>query len=107
MHKQHKEEGGTLGIKNINMRLAPEDISNRLTGFEHNAVTPIGSASPDMPIVLSHRRVLIAAANIIPPACLQDAPCLLAGNACKNNNNWKDLQKLLNFKNMKHTVFRS
>ncbi|KAK9916115.1 hypothetical protein WJX75_008808 [Coccomyxa subellipsoidea] len=55
MHKQHKEEGGSLGIKNFNMRLAPEDVSNRLTGFEHNAVTPIGSATPDMPIYLSHR----------------------------------------------------
>jgi len=37
------------------MRLCPEDVSNSLTGFEHNAVTPIGSASPNMPIVLSDR----------------------------------------------------
>ncbi len=37
------------------MRLCPEDVSDRLTGFQHNAVTPIGSASPHMPIVLSDR----------------------------------------------------
>lgn len=85
MHKQHKEEGGVLGvwpwpplidffhgtnhaaihmydyrlpslqIKNFNMRLAPEEVSTSLTGFEHNAVTPICSAAPEMPIVLSHR----------------------------------------------------
>jgi len=55
MHKQHKEAGGSLGIKCFNMRLVPDDISTRLTGFEHNAVTPIGSATPDMLIVLSHR----------------------------------------------------
>lgn len=55
MHKQHKADGGSLGIKSFNMRLVAEDVSHRLTGFEHNAVTPIGSASPSMPIILSHR----------------------------------------------------
>ena len=28
--------------------------SERLTGFVHNAVTPVGMAAPEMPIVLSH-----------------------------------------------------
>lgn len=63
MHKQHKEGGGVLGIKSFNMRLAPEEVSTRLTGFKHNAVTPICSAAPDMPIVLSHRIANLAATD--------------------------------------------
>ena len=55
LHKQQKEYGGALPIKQFNMRLVPEEVSDRLTGFRHNAVTPIGSASPDMPIVMSTR----------------------------------------------------
>ena len=30
-------------------------VSMRLTGFVHNAVSPVGMATPEMPIVLSHR----------------------------------------------------
>lgn len=30
-------------------------VSMRLTGFVHNAVSPVGMATPQMPIVLSHR----------------------------------------------------
>ena len=55
LYQSQKAAGGTLGTKAFNMRLCPEDVSDRLTGFQHNAVTPIGSASPDMPIVLSDR----------------------------------------------------
>ncbi len=33
----------------IAVRLAPEEESNRLTGFEHNAVTPIGMRT-DIPV---------------------------------------------------------
>ena len=33
----------------------PAQVSERLTGFVHNAVTPVGLATPEMPIVLSHR----------------------------------------------------
>jgi hypothetical protein len=33
----------------IAVRLAPEEESNRLTGFEHNAVTPIGMHT-DIPV---------------------------------------------------------
>lgn len=30
---------GKLGIKNFNMRLAPADVSDALTGYTHNAVS--------------------------------------------------------------------
>lgn len=39
--------------KNFNLRLAPEEVSCSMTGFEHNAVTPIGTKT-QMPIILSH-----------------------------------------------------
>jgi prolyl-tRNA editing enzyme YbaK/EbsC (Cys-tRNA(Pro) deacylase) len=41
----------SLGKKNFNFRLAPEDVSNELSGFEHNAVTPIGMKTC-VPIIL-------------------------------------------------------
>jgi prolyl-tRNA editing enzyme YbaK/EbsC (Cys-tRNA(Pro) deacylase) len=40
-----------LGKKNFNFRFAPEDVNDRLSGFEHNAVTPIGMKVP-IPIIL-------------------------------------------------------
>ena len=36
------------------MRLAPEDVSDTLSGYTHNAVTPVGSAT-QLPIILSHK----------------------------------------------------
>ena len=36
------------------MRLCPEDVSDALSGFGHNGVSPVGLATP-LPIVLSHR----------------------------------------------------
>ena len=30
-------------------------VSMRLTGFVHNAVSPVGMPTPEMPVVLSHR----------------------------------------------------
>lgn len=47
------ERGSPMGKKNFNLRLCPADASARLTGFQHNAVTPVGSASP-LAVVLSH-----------------------------------------------------
>jgi prolyl-tRNA editing enzyme YbaK/EbsC (Cys-tRNA(Pro) deacylase) len=58
--KLHKESmakviqslsNSTLGKKNFNFRLAPEDVSDQLSGFEHNAVTPIGMKI-QIPIIL-------------------------------------------------------
>ncbi|KAG6549064.1 hypothetical protein Mapa_009507 [Marchantia paleacea] len=43
---------GKVPKKKFNMRLAPEEESNKLTGFEHNAVTPFGMVS-DIPVILS------------------------------------------------------
>ncbi|CAN6476633.1 unnamed protein product [Victoria cruziana] len=42
---------GKIPKKKINMRLAPEDESATLTGYEHNAVTPIGMKT-DIPVIL-------------------------------------------------------
>jgi len=36
------------------MRLCPESVSDELSGFEHNAVSPIGIKT-QMPIIMSHR----------------------------------------------------
>ena len=44
LYQAHKAAGGALGTKAFKMRLCPEEVSNGLTGFEHNAVSPIGIA---------------------------------------------------------------
>ncbi|KAH8938646.1 hypothetical protein BDL97_16G094500 [Sphagnum fallax] len=48
----HSLNEGRIPKKRFNLRLAPEEESNRLTGFEHNAVTPIGMRT-DIPVILS------------------------------------------------------
>eukprot|EP00882_Tetradesmus_deserticola_P012568 GHRQ01013321.1.p2 GENE.GHRQ01013321.1~~GHRQ01013321.1.p2 ORF type:complete len:135 (+),score=65.57 GHRQ01013321.1:1563-1967(+) len=50
----HKLNGGRIGKQYFNMRLCPEDVSDALSGYEHNAVSPIGIKTP-LPIILSHR----------------------------------------------------
>lgn len=44
--------------KCFNLRLAAEEVSTELTGFEHNSVTPIGSKT-SMPIIISHEITLL------------------------------------------------
>lgn len=44
---------GKIPKKRFNLRLAPEDEAYRLTGFSHNAVTPVGTRTP-LPIILSN-----------------------------------------------------
>lgn len=41
------------------MRLCPEAISDELSGFEHNAVSPVGIKT-QLPIILSHRIAQLA-----------------------------------------------
>ncbi|XP_024363905.1 uncharacterized protein [Physcomitrium patens] len=48
----HSLNEGKIPKKRFNLRLAPEEESNQLTGFEHNAVTPIGMRT-DIPVILS------------------------------------------------------
>ena len=43
-----------LSRKLFNMRLCPADVSQQLTGFEHNAVTPVGTQTL-LPIIMSDR----------------------------------------------------
>lgn len=50
----HKLNDGAVSKKGFNMRLAPQEDSDRLSGFEHNAVSPIGFHTP-IPIILSHK----------------------------------------------------
>ncbi|KAK9785348.1 hypothetical protein WJX73_010804 [Symbiochloris irregularis] len=50
----HQQAAGAVGRKQFNMRLAAEDEVQQLTGYGHNAVTPIGMATP-LPVLLSHR----------------------------------------------------
>ncbi|WCJ25947.1 YbaK/aminoacyl-tRNA synthetase-associated domain [Euphorbia peplus] len=42
---------GKIAKKKFNLRLAPEEISAKLTGYEHNAVTCIGLKT-DIPVIL-------------------------------------------------------
>jgi len=46
------EGNNALGRKQYNMRMVEEETSRRLSGYEHNAVTPLGMTTP-MPIIIS------------------------------------------------------
>ena len=50
----HAVHNGTLGKSKINMRLCPEEVSDALSGFEHNGVSPIGIKTK-LPIIMSNR----------------------------------------------------
>ncbi|GBF98526.1 prolyl-tRNA synthetase [Raphidocelis subcapitata] len=56
LHKLNagKGGGGGVGKKWFNMRLCPEDVSDQLSGFGHNGVSPVGLAAR-LPIIISHR----------------------------------------------------
>eukprot|EP00955_Chlamydomonas_euryale_P050472 354565-Chlamydomonas_euryale.AAC.3 len=45
----------SLGTKFYNMRLCKPEVNDQLTGFRHNAVSPVGMAEPDVPIIMSHK----------------------------------------------------
>jgi prolyl-tRNA editing enzyme YbaK/EbsC (Cys-tRNA(Pro) deacylase) len=46
--------GKPLGKKNFNFRVAPEDVGSKLSGFQHNAVTPLGMETK-IPIILDEK----------------------------------------------------
>jgi prolyl-tRNA editing enzyme YbaK/EbsC (Cys-tRNA(Pro) deacylase) len=50
----HAHHGDRLSKSKINMRLCAEDVSSQLTGFERNAVSPVGCKTA-LPIIISHR----------------------------------------------------
>ena len=50
----HGLAGGRLPKKKINMRLVSEEVNDRLTGFAHNAVTPMACATR-IPLIISHK----------------------------------------------------
>lgn len=54
--------GGAVAAKGVNLRLADPAVSAALTGYAHNAVTPVGLATPGVPVVLS-----AAIAELDPP----------------------------------------
>lgn len=43
-----------VGRQFFNPRLVPEEVSDQLSGFAHNAVSPVGLATP-IPIIMSDR----------------------------------------------------
>jgi prolyl-tRNA editing enzyme YbaK/EbsC (Cys-tRNA(Pro) deacylase) len=43
-----------LSKSKVKLRLAPPEVSARLTGYSHNAVSPVGLVDRTVPIVLSH-----------------------------------------------------
>lgn len=43
-----------VGKQYYNFRLAPEEVSDSLSGYTHNAVTPVGMITP-LPIIMSHK----------------------------------------------------
>lgn len=50
----HADKGVKLSKSKVNMRLCDEAVSDRLSGFEHNAVSPVGIKTP-LPILMSHK----------------------------------------------------
>jgi len=50
----YEARGGKTPRKKIKFRLAPEEVSDAITGFSHNAVTPIATRTR-IPVLLSHR----------------------------------------------------
>lgn len=58
-----KNESTTLTKSMINMRLAPADVSARLTGYTHNAVTPFGLATA-LPMIISHHLLALTASPV-------------------------------------------
>jgi prolyl-tRNA editing enzyme YbaK/EbsC (Cys-tRNA(Pro) deacylase) len=42
----------SLSKKNYNMRIAPEEDSLRLTGYEKGGVTPLGMKTENIPVIL-------------------------------------------------------
>ena len=48
------EGKNAIGKKQYSMRMVAQDVSDQLSGFEHNAVTPIGMATP-VPVILSDK----------------------------------------------------
>jgi prolyl-tRNA editing enzyme YbaK/EbsC (Cys-tRNA(Pro) deacylase) len=51
---QKASEVASLPKSRFNMRMAAEEVSQKLTGFGHNAVTPICSKT-QIPMIMSHR----------------------------------------------------
>jgi prolyl-tRNA editing enzyme YbaK/EbsC (Cys-tRNA(Pro) deacylase) len=54
----HAARGVKLSRARVNMRLCAEEVSDRLSGFEHNAVSPVGMATA-LPMIMSHRIVAL------------------------------------------------
>lgn len=52
--------GGELPKSRIKPRLASAADSERLTGYRHGGVTPVAVATPELPILISHRVVQLA-----------------------------------------------
>lgn len=48
------QAGHKVSRKQVNLRLVPEDVNAQLTGFQHNAVAPIGCRTR-LPLIVSHR----------------------------------------------------
>ena len=58
-----REKSQRLSKKKFNFQLAPNEVSEQLTGFGHNAICPFGLSTP-IPIILCRR-------------CTQMSPALL------------------------------
>ena len=48
------EGPNAVGKKQYSVRMVSQEVSDRLSGFEHNAVTPVGMRTP-VPVLLSHK----------------------------------------------------
>ena len=53
-HLQIANEVSSLSKSKINMRMTPDDVAKDLTGYGHNAVTPLCSKTK-LPIIMSDR----------------------------------------------------
>lgn len=48
-------KNNALSKKKYNFRVADSKISDRLSGFEHNAVTPIGFRDSSVPVIMDEK----------------------------------------------------
>ncbi len=58
LNKIVRERSG-LSKKYFNFRLCPPDINDQLTGYSHNAVTPLGSVEK-LPVIMSDKIMELA-----------------------------------------------
>ena len=67
---QHAAAGRRQGVSKYNMRLAPPDVSDALSGYSHNAVTPICEPRASCANLMYEDGVLLLACHGLISLCI-------------------------------------